>query len=57
MGSAPMEVFATGMHSAFWVSIVLVLIAAGILVRERKEDRKAMAEDGGNQIRKKDLAK
>ena len=51
LGSAPMEAFVTGMHSAFWVSIVLVLIAAGISFVRGKEDRKALAEEGGNQVR------
>ncbi len=46
LGSAPMEAFVTGMHSAFYVSLVLVVIAAGISFVRGKEDRKALAEEG-----------
>lgn len=45
LGSAPMQAFVTGMHSAFWVSIVLVLIAAGISFVRGKENRSAIAKE------------
>jgi hypothetical protein len=45
LGSAPMEAFVTGMHSAFYVSLVLVIIAAGISFVRGKEDRGAMAKE------------
>lgn len=45
LGSAPMQAFVTGMHSAFLVSTVLVLIAAGISFVRGKEDRSALAEE------------
>jgi MFS family permease len=44
LGSAPMLAFVTGMHSAFLVSTILVLIAAGISFVRGKEDRTALAE-------------
>jgi EmrB/QacA subfamily drug resistance transporter len=44
LGSAPMRAFVTGMHSAFLVSTVLVLIAAGISFVRGKEDRHALAQ-------------
>ncbi len=47
LGSAPMLAFVTGMHSAFTVSTVLVLIAAGISFVRGPEDRTAMAEEAG----------
>jgi EmrB/QacA subfamily drug resistance transporter len=43
LGSAPMRAFVVGMHSAFLVSTVLVLIAAGISFVRGKEDRQALA--------------
>jgi MFS family permease len=43
LGSAPMRAFVIGMHSAFLVSTVLVLIAAGISFVRGKEDRQALA--------------
>jgi hypothetical protein len=45
LGSAPMLAFVTGMHSAFLVSTVLVVIAAGISFVRGKEDRSALAEE------------
>jgi EmrB/QacA subfamily drug resistance transporter len=45
LGSAPMQAFVTGMHSAFYVSTVLVLIAAGISFVRGKEDRSKLAEE------------
>ncbi len=51
LGSAPMEAFVTGMHSAFYLSTVLVIIAAGISFVRGKEDRRAMAEEGGIPVR------
>jgi EmrB/QacA subfamily drug resistance transporter len=45
LGSAPMLAFVTGMHSAFLVSTVLVVIAAGISFVRGKEDRTALAEE------------
>ncbi len=43
LGSAPMRAFVVGMHSAFLVSIILVLIAAAISFVRGKEDRQALA--------------
>ena len=45
LGSAPMLAFVTGMHNAFYVSTVLVLIAAGISFVRGKEDRSKLAEE------------
>ena len=45
LGSAPMQAFVTGMHSAFLVSTVLVVIAAGISFVRGKEDRSKLAEE------------
>jgi EmrB/QacA subfamily drug resistance transporter len=45
LGSAPMKAFVIGMHSAFLVSTVLVLIAAGISFVRGKEDRHALAQE------------
>ncbi|MGA7192848.1 MAG: MFS transporter, partial [Anaerolineales bacterium] len=45
LGSAPMQAFVTGMHSAFLVSTVLVFIAAGISFVRGKEDRSKLAEE------------
>ncbi|HUH96565.1 MAG TPA: MFS transporter [Anaerolineales bacterium] len=45
LGSAPMQAFVTGMHSAFLVSTILVVIAAGISFVRGKEDRSKLAED------------
>ncbi len=45
LGSAPMLAFVTGMHSAFTVSTVLVVIAAGISFVRGPEDRAALAEE------------
>ncbi len=40
LGSQVMQAFVTGMHSAFYVSIALCLIAAGISMVRGKEDRR-----------------
>ena len=45
LGSAPMLAFVTGMHSAFWVSTVLVVFAAGISFVRGKEDRDVLTEE------------
>lgn len=45
LGSAPMLAFVTGMHSAFLVSTVLVIVAAGISFVRGKEDRTALTEE------------
>jgi hypothetical protein len=45
LGSAPMQAFVTGMHNAFYVSTVLVLIAAGISFMRGKEDRSKLVEE------------
>jgi EmrB/QacA subfamily drug resistance transporter len=45
LGSAPMLAFVTGIHSAFFVSTILVLIAAGISFVRGKEDRGKLAEE------------
>ncbi len=50
LGSAPMKAFVVGMHSAFLVSTVLVLIAAGISFVRGKEDRHAMAQEAAANI-------
>src|SRR5512140_319690 len=50
LGSAPMKAFVTGMHSAFLVSTVLVLIAAGISFVRGKEDRHALAQESTTNI-------
>jgi EmrB/QacA subfamily drug resistance transporter len=47
LGSQVMQDFVIGMHSAFTVSIVLCLIAAGISVVRGKEDRKAIKATRG----------
>ena len=52
LGSAPMLAFVTGMHSAFWVSTVLVFIAAGISFVRGKEDRSALAEEAAGSASK-----
>ena len=39
LGSQPMQAFIIGMHSAFVVSIVLSLIAAGISMVRGRENR------------------
>jgi hypothetical protein len=43
LGSQPMQAFVIGMHSAFLVSIVLCLIAAGFSMVRGKEDRNRQA--------------
>ncbi len=43
LGSAPMQAFVTGMHSAFLVSTILVIIAAAISFVRGKEDRTTLA--------------
>lgn len=43
LGSKPMQAFVIGMHSAFVVSIVLCLIAAGFSLVRGKEDRRKQA--------------
>ena len=43
LGSQPMQAFVVGMHSAFAVSIVLCLIAAGFSLVRGKEDRSRLA--------------
>jgi MFS family permease len=45
LGSAPMRAFVTGMHNAFLVSTVLVIIAAGISFVRGHEDRSGLAAD------------
>jgi MFS family permease len=45
LGSAPMKAFVIGMHSAFLVSTVLVLIAAAISFVRGKEDRQAPSQE------------
>ena len=45
LGSAPMQAFVTGMHSAFLVSTILVIIAACISFVRGKEDRSVLAEE------------
>jgi EmrB/QacA subfamily drug resistance transporter len=43
LGSQPMQAFVVGMHSAFAVSIVLCLVAAGFSLVRGKEDRRQQA--------------
>ncbi len=50
LGSAPMKAFVIGMHSAFLVSTVLVLVAAGISFVRGKEDRHALAQESTTNI-------
>ena len=50
LGSAPMKAFVIGMHSAFLVSTVLVIIAAGISFVRGKEDRSGLAEEPSGTI-------
>jgi EmrB/QacA subfamily drug resistance transporter len=50
LGSAPMRAFVIGMHSAFLVSTVLVVIAASISFVRGKEDRHALAQESGANI-------
>ena len=50
LGSAPMQAFVTGMHSAFLVSTVLVFIAAAISFVRGKEDRSALAKEHGTVV-------
>ncbi|HVN16769.1 MAG TPA: MFS transporter [Anaerolineales bacterium] len=50
LGSAPMKAFVTGMHSAFLVSTILVIIAAGISFVRGKEDRHALAQESASNI-------
>lgn len=50
LGSAPMKAFVIGMHNAFLVSTVLVLVAAGISFVRGKEDRHALAQESKTHI-------
>lgn len=50
LGSAPMQAFVTGMHSAFIVSTVLVVIAAAISFVRGTENRSALAEETARSI-------
>jgi EmrB/QacA subfamily drug resistance transporter len=43
LGSEPMQAFIVGMHSAFIVSLVLCLIAAGLSLVRGREDRRQQA--------------
>ena len=45
LGSAPMQAFVTGMHNAFLVSTVLVVMAAGISFVRGKENRNELAQE------------
>jgi EmrB/QacA subfamily drug resistance transporter len=44
LGSKPMQAFVVGMHSAFVLSIVLCLVAAGFSWVRGKEDRRRLAQ-------------
>jgi hypothetical protein len=46
LGSQIMQDFVVGMHSAFAVSIILCVLAAGISVVRGKEDRQAVPVPG-----------
>jgi hypothetical protein len=50
LGSAPMQAFVTGMHSAFIVSTVLVVIAAAISFVRGTENRSALTEETARSI-------
>ena len=50
LGSAPMQAFVIGMHKAFLVSTILVLIAAGISFVRGKEDRHALAQESVTKV-------
>ena len=52
LGSAPMKAFVTGMHSAFLVSAVLVVIAATISFVRGKEDRNALTRMAVQEVSK-----
>ena len=52
MRSTLIQAFVTGMHSAFVVSTVLVVIAAGISFVRGKEDRSALAEEAAGSASK-----
>jgi MFS family permease len=43
LGSAPMQAFIVGIQSAFWVSAVLCLVAAGFSLVRGREDRRRQA--------------
>jgi EmrB/QacA subfamily drug resistance transporter len=45
LGSAPMRAFVTGVHNAFLVSTVLIVVAAAISFVRGREDRSGLAED------------
>ena len=44
LGSASMQAFVIGMHSAFWLSLALITVAAFISLVRGKEDRKKATE-------------
>ena len=48
LGSAPMRAFVTGMHSAFLVSTVLVIVAAGVSLVRGKENRDALEHESAH---------
>lgn len=48
LGSAPMQAFVTGMHSAFFVSTALILVAAAISFVRGKENRSALASEAAH---------
>jgi EmrB/QacA subfamily drug resistance transporter len=50
LGSAPMRAFVIGMHNAFLVSFLLVLVAAGISFVRGHEDRSGLADQGGRTV-------
>jgi EmrB/QacA subfamily drug resistance transporter len=45
LGSAPERAFVIGMHSAFWVSTVLIAVAAAVSFVRGKENRAALEQD------------
>lgn len=45
LGSEPMQAFVTGMHSAFFVSTALIIVAAGVSFVRGKENRGVLAEE------------
>ncbi len=50
LGSAPMKAFVVGMHNAFLVSFLLVLVAAGISFVRGREDRSSLADESERRI-------
>ena len=50
LGSAPMQAFVFGMHNAFLVSTVLVIVAAAISFVRGHEDRDGLAQESEHRV-------